>query len=300
MAELINSSSLKHRERTEVAQKRIAAFRKRFGEVHLLLVQHAAFPLAFTPDLLYRLWANFQRDIHGKNLNIPWIAVADLLLSPLCNEVGQELYEMDITIRNELLKILQAHPEFGQQRIEELSNFLLNYIQQHLYSNDPDIHEFAKVQRWTALAYTQPTKAARELAKVLTELDQNDKVEQIRVASLIETFAEPLSGFAPLIAYARGIGHLARGDVRDAISLFVNFMNMEKNSLERIGYNFYLPNEILSEMKREQDTSFARSYLGFRPDDVNHVMQSLLAGMSCLLVGVSGVGKTSLLQHLVS
>src|SRR5581483_3331630 len=112
------------RERPDVAQKRIAAFHKSFGEAHLLLAQHAAFPLAFTPDLLYRLWANFQRNIHGKKLNIPWIAVADLLLSPLCNEVGQELYEMDITIRNELLKALQEHTNFGQQRIEELCSFL--------------------------------------------------------------------------------------------------------------------------------------------------------------------------------
>ena len=62
---------------------------------------------------------------------------------------------MDVTIRNELLKALQTHPDFGQRRIEELSSFLLDYIQQQLHSNDPDIREFARVQRWTALAYTQ-------------------------------------------------------------------------------------------------------------------------------------------------
>lgn len=63
--------------RPEVAQRRIEAFRKRFGEAHLYLAYHAAFPLALTPDLLYRMWANFQRDIHGEVLNIPWIAVAE-------------------------------------------------------------------------------------------------------------------------------------------------------------------------------------------------------------------------------
>ncbi|NET85943.1 MAG: formylglycine-generating enzyme family protein, partial [Moorea sp. SIO1F2] len=75
---------------------RIQSFRDKFGDAHLYFAYHAAFPIALTPDLLYCLWANFQQDIQGDNLNIPWIAVADLLLSPLCHEVGHELYEMEL------------------------------------------------------------------------------------------------------------------------------------------------------------------------------------------------------------
>ena len=40
-------------------------------------------------------------------LEIPWVAVADLLLSPLCDEVGEELYEMDGAVRNLLLARLK-------------------------------------------------------------------------------------------------------------------------------------------------------------------------------------------------
>ncbi|MEO0970875.1 MAG: HEAT repeat domain-containing protein, partial [Cyanobacteria bacterium J06639_18] len=123
--------------RPEVAQRRIKSFFKRFGETHLYLAYHAAFPLALKPELLYNLWANFQQDIHGKLLNIPWIGVADLLLSNLCDEVGYELYEMDLAVRNELLKELQSNERFGQQRIKELSDFLLEYIQNELQSPDP-------------------------------------------------------------------------------------------------------------------------------------------------------------------
>lgn len=83
-------------------------FSKRFGEPHLYLAQHAAFPLALTPDLLYRLWANFKN-----KLNIPWIAVVDILLSNFCNEVGHELYEINVNVRNELLHDLKANPKFG-------------------------------------------------------------------------------------------------------------------------------------------------------------------------------------------
>jgi len=105
--------------RREVTQRRIEAFGKRFGEAHLYLAYHAAFPLALTPNLLYRLWANFQRDIHGKVLSIPWIAVADLLLSSLCDQVGHELYEMENEVRNALLMELKFNPRFGVQRMNE-------------------------------------------------------------------------------------------------------------------------------------------------------------------------------------
>src|SRR2546429_2730837 len=108
---------LQLRMRPEVARGHIASFKKHFGEAHLYLACHAAFPLALTPDLLYRLWANFPHDIQGKQLKIPWIAVADLLLSSLCEEVGQELYEMNVFVRAALLSNLKANPNFGDQRI---------------------------------------------------------------------------------------------------------------------------------------------------------------------------------------
>ncbi|NJR73658.1 MAG: hypothetical protein HC773_08200 [Scytonema sp. CRU_2_7] len=158
----------------EVAKRRIEVFEKRFGKVHLYLAYHAAFPLALTSDLLYRLWANFQRDIYGEVLSIPWIAVADLLLSSLCDEVGHELYEMDVVVRNALLSRLKEDEKFGQQRIYELSNFLLDYIRQQLQSDDPDIRDFAQAQRWIALAYmpTQASEAVRELALALSRAYQ--------------------------------------------------------------------------------------------------------------------------------
>src|SRR5438874_11516433 len=108
MSEIASSRPLPSGMRPDAAQRRIFAFTKRFGDAHLYLAYHAAFPLALTPDLLYRLRANFQRDIYGNALNIPWIAVADLLLSSLCEEVGYEHYEMKVTVRHELLNQLKV------------------------------------------------------------------------------------------------------------------------------------------------------------------------------------------------
>jgi signal transduction histidine kinase len=211
----------------EVAHRRIEAFGKRFGEAHLYLAYHAAFPLALTPDLFYRLWANFQRDIHGEVLNIPWIAVADLLLSSLCDEVGHELYEMEKEVRNALLSELKANPRFGTERINELSDFLLAYVRQQLDSPDIDTRDFAQAQKWTALAYSRPSEAASEIATALSKLKLEDRAEWIRMTSLVETFAEPLAEFEPLLIYTRGMADFTRGNFEGAAAQLNRVLNQE-------------------------------------------------------------------------
>ena len=228
---------------SDVALRRIDSFTKRFGKAHLYLAYHAAFPLALTPDLLYSLWANFQQDIHGKVLDIPWIGVADLLLSSLCDEVGYELYEMDLAVRNQVLRELQSDRRFGKQRINELSNFLLEYVSQQLQSDDPDIQDFAKTQQWIALAYTRPNQAVRELALAFSKLDQLESAELLRMASLMETFTEPLAEFHPLLIYARGMGNFARGDLEAAKAEFGKVLK-EKDHIEIAGLSLPVPEQI--------------------------------------------------------
>ncbi|GAC1506774.1 MAG: hypothetical protein NVS2B12_21440 [Ktedonobacteraceae bacterium] len=206
--------------RPEVARARIAAFRKRFKEPHYIFAQHAAFPLALTPDLLYRLWSSFQRNIADQRLGIPWVAVADLLLSPLCEEVdvAYELYEIDVTVRDQLLNDLRANPHFGPQRIEELAYFLENYVHEQLKSSDPTLLDLAQSQRWTALAYIRPEQTAQELAETVKIHYNNSSLEQVRVASLLETLgklAAPLArqqGFLSLLTYAQHQAHTILGN----------------------------------------------------------------------------------------
>ncbi len=229
--------------RPQVAQGRIESFAKRFGEPHLYLAYHAAFPLALTPDLLYGLWANFQQDIHGKVLGIPWIAVADLLLSSLCDEVGHELYEMDLAVRNKLLRGLQSDERFGKQRINQLSDFLLSYVQKQFQSHDPDIQDFARTQQWIALAYTQPSQAARELALAFSKLDEQESAELLRMASLTETFAEPLAEFQPLLIYACGMGKFALGNLEEAKAEFGEVLK-EGNQIQIAGVSLPVPEQI--------------------------------------------------------
>jgi response regulator RpfG family c-di-GMP phosphodiesterase len=193
-----------------VAVKRIEGFAKQFGEVHRNLARHAAFPFVLTPDLLYQIWANFVPEA-------PWTAVAHVLLSRLCRQVGYEMYEMDIADRNLLLRELKD--QFGQERLDELGEFLLDYVAQQLTDDDPDTQDLREAQEWTALAYTKPDEAARELAEALSSrVKQEEMADVLRLASLVETFAEPLTeaGFEPLLIYSDDIASFVRGEMEGA------------------------------------------------------------------------------------
>ncbi|MDZ7959531.1 MAG: formylglycine-generating enzyme family protein [Aulosira sp. DedQUE10] len=222
--------------------QRIRYVRERFGEGHLYFAYHAAFPLALTSDLLYRLWANFQRDIHGEVLNIPWIAVADLLFSALCEEVGHELYEMNKVVRAQLLGELKASPRFGNQRMQELTEFLLNEVQQDLDSSDLDVRDLAQAQRWAALAYTRTGEAAHELALTLAGLSLEDTSEWARMTSLVESFREPLqeAQFEDLLTYIRGMYHFVRDEHDQAAAVF-DRLSIHNYQVEIAGVSLPIP-----------------------------------------------------------
>ena len=217
-----------------INQDCLSTFRKRFKQHHFLLACHAAFPLAVTPDLLYCIWANFQCDIHGRPLNIPWITVSDLLLSGLFEEVGYGLYELEMKVRDELLQCLQCDTRFSSKRFEELSNFLLAYVDYQIENSDADDQDFAQAQRWTALAYIQPEKVANELAFALSEAYQSDEFELIRVTSLIKTLAKPLAeaGFESLLTYAWGMKELLYKKLKNIFGGFDGLINLNKDPHE--------------------------------------------------------------------
>ncbi len=203
----------------------IQSFQDKFGEAHMYLACQAALPMALTPDLLYNLRANFNKDIHGEDLQIPWIAVADILLSSLCKEVGRELFEMEQKIRGVLLEQLNSDPRFNknkQKRIKRIAHFLLIYVQDKLNNPINSVRNLAIVQRWTALAYINPEEAARDLALQLTNLSLNEKTEWVRMSKVADTLAEPLieAEFKPLLTYLQGMRDLAKGSEQKAASKF--------------------------------------------------------------------------------
>jgi formylglycine-generating enzyme required for sulfatase activity len=223
-----------------IARERIETFAQKFGIAHLYLAYHCAFPLALTPPLAYQIWGEFQHDNEKQHLNIPWVAVADLLLSNLCHEVDTELYEMDLAIRTVLLNELKLDPKFGKNRLNELSDFLLEFVKKQLRSKKPQSPDVAQLHEWIALAYVKPTQAARKIALMLDQQDWGNQLELVRLASVIETFVEPLAEFEALLTYGDAMGKYGRGDKAEAENDFAR-LGKGKQEIEIAGVHLQVP-----------------------------------------------------------
>jgi hypothetical protein len=188
---------------------------RKFGRGHLYLAYHAAFPLALTADMAYRIWANFQRDEWGELLQIPWIAVADLLLSNLCEESG-ELYQMDLAVRDTLLGELVAHPGLGQPRLRQLAKFLEDYVDVEMRGTDPNQQLMAQSQRWVALAYQGRETAVTAAENIAANIKQNEQspLEVARLASLVQIMGQPLkeAGYENLVQFGQVAWTMVHGD----------------------------------------------------------------------------------------
>jgi formylglycine-generating enzyme required for sulfatase activity/uncharacterized protein with von Willebrand factor type A (vWA) domain len=203
------------------AKSLINNFEKKYTPAHLQLAFHAAFPLTITPDLLYRLWQEFF--VKGDSQkNLPWYAVADILLSDLCKSIDTELtelYEIDREIRNELLS--QCVASFGEERLEELSNFLIEYLDEQIQKQllPSWLETLYKMQHWAALAYTnRKDEAVENIAKSLQQAYlHNHKSQLIQWSELVTTLTPVLKDeyqpllYKSLFIAAEGYGAEARG-----------------------------------------------------------------------------------------
>jgi formylglycine-generating enzyme required for sulfatase activity/beta-lactamase class A len=234
-----------------LADQQLTSFLEKFGQPHLDLAYHAAFPMALTPDLLYRLWAHFRCDIHGQPLHTPWVAVADVLLAPVCDEVGFDLYEIKTDIRTSLLSQLKADPRFGPKRLQELADFLLSYHQvAQLHSDDPDLRDLAQAQRWMAMAQTQSPKLLHDLARNLMTVPGTDGDEWRRMAALLERLPLPEGDGKALKHYAHGMAKLTQGEPQTALGHFLQLSGSGRDRVEIAGVELVVPEELRQQLQR--------------------------------------------------
>lgn len=197
------------------AYERLVNFARRFGEPHVTLAMHAAVPLGLTPELTHFLRVYFAK-------SAPQIAEADLLLSPLCREVGGGLYEMYPEVRELLLEELREDEAFGAERINEVAEFLMVFAtSQFRRERQTEARNFLVAQQWTALAQLRPAEAAREMAAALkTRLSAQNPAGSLRIAQLTRTLTTELMGQDDVLLYATGIERLALGDTASAQEVF--------------------------------------------------------------------------------
>ncbi len=222
----------------DVAVERVVGFAQKFDRAHLDLACHAAFPQTLTPDLLYQIWLRFVPQA-------PWTAVARILLSRLCREVGYELYEMDVAVRNLLLTELKEDERFGKQQLDKLADFYTQYLERKFGREEGQEEDLTQPQYWIALASTKPNQLNRKLAKAIeSRLKQKNWKELFRLASFIETVPEALVEFeAPLITYARGMLNYTTGDLEGAGEEFSKLQRRERQ-VDIVGVNLSIPDEV--------------------------------------------------------
>ncbi|HEX6910193.1 MAG TPA: SH3 domain-containing protein, partial [Longimicrobium sp.] len=191
---------------TDEPLARVLAFSRRFGRETTALAMHAALPLGLSPELVHLLRVNFVP-------RAPWIAEADLLLSPLCMEAGGGMYEMDPDVRGLLLAEMARTPGLGPARQRQVAQFLRLWAARALNdAADPDQQEHLRVQQWVALAYAEPARAAEELAGALRAgVERGSRPEVARVARLTAILSAPLAAEVELRRYAGAVQRVAAG-----------------------------------------------------------------------------------------
>jgi hypothetical protein len=147
-----------------LAEKRISDFERKYGEVALQLAYHAALPVALNTDLLHLLRINFFID---PPKSLPYTAEFELLLSPLCREIDEGLYEIEPEIRDILLRGLYSI-DLGQ-RVKDVATLLWQYIDRDAVWIDRV--ELERAQQLTVLNFLDPAGAKDYLAEGEAESD---------------------------------------------------------------------------------------------------------------------------------
>lgn len=143
------------------AAELLANLRRDTSDGVLRLASHAALPVVVDAGFVNLLRVNFFLD--PPNV-LPFEAEADLLLSPLCREIGGELYELDPAVRNLLLIMLQA--QFGDERVRQVALLLEQYTQSTpTWTAQPELEQ---AQQLTALSFIDPARAQSWLDEVQT------------------------------------------------------------------------------------------------------------------------------------
>ncbi len=156
---------------SEVDRSKLNWYYKRYAEEfyneyhlgHFLLAAYASVPAFITPDLLYKLWQNFNGyKLNGKPVSIHRIAVADLLLSPLCREAGYELYEMDHQVRLSFLEWLKNEGTtdlWKKRQVREINDIAKFVEAYHLLPNPAGKRwgaDYIETQTLEAVSYYNP------------------------------------------------------------------------------------------------------------------------------------------------
>lgn len=208
-----------------------------YSKGHLWMAGLAAFPVFLTPDLLHKIWLNFRHISYqnGESLDIDRMAVSDLLLSTLVEEVAVEVFKIRPQIRTALLALLKewaALTKDGNSLVRRLADFTLRYVRSYQMEGESVTTAIREAQEWNALAYFNPNAAALELKKALSQaVESHAKQKVLRISLMLSEMDEQFTQleqqeqqaqFRTLVNYSQGMKALIRGEKAQAVEAFKN------------------------------------------------------------------------------
>lgn len=133
-------------------------FKRDYERGIVLLACHAALPVVLNTELLHLIRINFFLDAPQP---LSHLDESDLLLSPICQEIGADLYEIDSEVRNLLLQELVN--EYRHERVCAVAGLLWQYLDQR--SPWEDHIRLKRAQQLTALNFLNPVAARQWIAQ---------------------------------------------------------------------------------------------------------------------------------------
>ncbi|MGG6242143.1 hypothetical protein ACQ4N7_26290 [Nodosilinea sp. AN01ver1] len=172
-------STIQQQERAELLLAEYESKLNVYGESALLFAYHAALPVALTPDLLHLIRINFFLDPPDESEEnwkpLPYWMEFDFLVSSICNQVDDGLYEIEPTVRDILLEKLVLTYKYTK-RIQEIASLLWQYTTNHLDWENREGLE--RAQQLTALNFLAPNKALEWLETAETQDSEGEELER--------------------------------------------------------------------------------------------------------------------------
>jgi formylglycine-generating enzyme required for sulfatase activity len=211
---------------TAEAYDALSSFASSYGLDPLLLLLHASVPETLRPDILHLIQINFLAGPADPSRE------ADVLFAPFTTCLGGDYYRIDAQVRWHgltLLRSLYREESRGREvRVAELLWCHLERLERgQRITAQTLLGDYIAVQRWVALAYLEPSDAARAFAQALRAIEAHSSADSsadnitayAQLGGLAAALELPLAGEPELLTYAKGLDALAKGDEPSATRL---------------------------------------------------------------------------------
>jgi|688.fasta_scaffold111040_3 formylglycine-generating enzyme required for sulfatase activity len=207
---------------TAEAYDALSSFASSYGPDPLLLLLHASVPETLRPDILHLIQINFLAGPADPSRE------ADVLFAPFTTCLGGDYYRIDAQVRWHALALLRSlYREESRGREVRVAELLWCHLEQlergQRITAQTLLGDYIAVQRWVALAYLEPSDAARAFAQALRAVEAHASADSItayaQLGGLAAALELPLAGEPELLTYAKGLDALAKGDEPNATRL---------------------------------------------------------------------------------